>query len=98
MALERLGKENTAPMTPTGQQSTAPPVLPLGLERGDFEGLEEGINMDDGRGGKEDDGAVVKQERKMELSRYNEAVVGLLLKQLRLRGWEGRRGRGGELY
>lgn len=97
MALERLGKENAAPMTPTGQQqSNAPLVLPLGLGREDFEGLEESWKGFGDRGKKDNDAVSVGEERKRELSRYDEAVVGLLLKQLRLRGLEGRRGRAGE--
>lgn len=77
-------KENLAgpapPRTPTAR-SNAPPVLPLGLGREDFEGLrrggEEG-DMGDGHGHGD-------RGKRMELSRCDEALVGLLLKQMRLR-------------
>lgn len=93
-AFERLGKENAAPTTPVGQLDLPPPVLPLGLGRGDFERLRGGGRDfekagDDGRGKK--DGLRVREGKRGELSTYDEAVVGLLLKGLRLRGWEGRR-------
>ncbi|KAL9006932.1 MAG: hypothetical protein Q9188_000308 [Gyalolechia gomerana] len=94
IALERLGKENAAPTTPVGQLDLPPPVLPLGLGRGDFERLESGGRVfekagDDGRG--EKDGVRVREGKRGQLSKYDEAVVGLLLKGLRLRGLEGRR-------
>lgn len=76
-------------MTPA-PRSAAPPVLPLGLEKADFEVLEaDNIAL------KEFRPAIVREEadgggeRRTELSRYDEAMVGLLLKQMRLRGWEG---------
>ncbi|KAI4195581.1 MAG: hypothetical protein LQ348_002430 [Seirophora lacunosa] len=77
-------KENLAgpapPRTPTAT-SHAPPVLPLGLGREDFEGLrrgEEEGEMEDGHGHGQGG-------KRMELSRCDEALVGLLLKQMRLR-------------
>ncbi|KAL9601722.1 MAG: hypothetical protein Q9219_002333 [cf. Caloplaca sp. 3 TL-2023] len=93
-----LGKENAAPTTPLGQ-SNAPPVLPLGLGEGDFECLweEERRGDDLSRALQEreanDEGTGERKDKK-ELSQYDEAVVGSLLKQLRLRnGNGGKRGR-----
>ncbi|KAL8771572.1 MAG: hypothetical protein Q9209_003015 [Squamulea sp. 1 TL-2023] len=79
-----------APMTPMGQCGEIPLDVPRGLERKDFEKLEQRVysrTMPLKEGG-----LVEGSSRKTELNKYDEAMVGLLLKQLRLQAM-GERGR-----
>lgn len=81
-------------MTPV-RGSCAPPVMPLGLEKGDFEALgEEGWPAKGILESEAVEGGVRGIEnRRIELNRCDEVVVGTLLRRMRLQRWAGRRGR-----
>ncbi|KAL8777383.1 MAG: hypothetical protein Q9213_007884 [Squamulea squamosa] len=77
-----------APMTPIAQCGNTPLEVPRGLQRGDFETLEQGVCSR--MMPLEASGLVEGSGRKTELNKYDETLVGLLLKQLRLQRMEGR--------
>ncbi|KAL8926745.1 MAG: hypothetical protein Q9208_002819 [Pyrenodesmia sp. 3 TL-2023] len=90
---DQEGKENQAPTTPvTG--SCAPPVMPLGLEKGDFEALGEEGRPAEGvlEYAMVEGGMRGVEGRRTELSRCDEVVVGALLRGMRLQRWQGRSG------
>ncbi|KAI4192082.1 MAG: hypothetical protein LQ346_004491 [Caloplaca aetnensis] len=91
VATTEAGKENQAPMTPV-RGSCAPPVLPLGLEKRDFEALaEEGWPAQGTpRPSANEGGLDAAGSRRTKLDRCDEVVVGALLRRMRLQRWEGR--------